>query len=317
MLVSARARCQRQVRPAATMSAVSSFVVPELLAQTAAREPEVAGWLTELPGVVADLAERWSLGIGEPFQPGGNCAWVAPATDAAGNDLVLKVAFTFGTGEERDEAAGLRIWDGNGSVRLHALHHGKSCSALLLERCLPGTQLAVTLPEPERDQIVAGLLRQLWAQPHGGYQFRALTQMCAQWADRFEREYAAAADPIDPGLARAGIALFRELPVSASSEVLLCTDLHAENILRARREPWLMIDPKPYFGDPAYDVLQHMLNCDRLETDPIGLARRMAELAGLDSDRVLQWLLARVVQESPDWPAMNQVARRLAPVVLD
>jgi streptomycin 6-kinase len=295
---------------------MAPFVVPELLARTAAREQAVASWLTELPGIVADQAARWSLRLGEPFQPGGQCAWVAPATDQSGTELVLKVAFIFGTGEERDEAAALRIWDGNGSVRLHAVHHGESCSALLLERCLPGTQLAMTLPEPERDQVVAGLLRRLWAQPHGDYQFRPLAQMCAEWADQFEREYETAAGRLDPGLARAGIALFRELPASATTEVLLCTDLHAENILSAQRAPWLMVDPKPYVGDPAYDVLQHMLNCDRLETDPIGLARRMAGLAGLDSDRVLQWLLARVVQESPGWPAVHPVARWLAPVVL-
>jgi streptomycin 6-kinase len=31
--------------------------------------------------------------------------------------------------------------------------------------------------------------------------------------------------------------------------------------------------PKPYVGHPAYDVLQHMLNCeDRLAADPVGLA---------------------------------------------
>jgi streptomycin 6-kinase len=295
---------------------MARFVVPELLAKTAAREPEGRDWLTGLPAIVADLAAHWSLRIGDPFQPGGQCAWVAPATDRSGTDLVLKVGFRFGNGEERDEGAALRIWDGNGSVRLHALHHGESYSALLLERCLPGTQLAVTLAEPEQDPVVAGLLRQLWAQPHGDFQFRTLAQMCAEWADEFEREYAAAAEPIDPGLARAGIALFRELPDSATSEVLLCTDLHADNILQAQRAPWLIIDPKPYVGDPAYDVLQHMLNCDRLETDPVGLARRMAQLAGLDSDRVVQWLLARVVQESPGWPAVNSVALRLARLVL-
>jgi streptomycin 6-kinase len=37
------------------------------------------------------------------------------------------------------------------------------------------------------------------------------------------------------GLARAGITLFRELPGTAANQVLLCTDLHAENILVARR----------------------------------------------------------------------------------
>jgi len=108
--------------------------------------------------------------------------------------------------------------------------------------------------------------------------------------------------------------LFRELAASADREVLLCTDLHGENILAARREPWLVIDPKPYVGDPAYDVLQHMLNCEvRLAADPAGLAARMAGLAGVDAARVRHWLFARSVQESVGSPLMHQVARRLAP----
>jgi streptomycin 6-kinase len=96
--------------------------------------------------------------------------------------------------------------------------------------------------------------------------------------------------------------------------VLLCTDLHGDNILAAQRAPWLVIDPKPYVGDPAYDVLQHMLNCeDRLAADPAAGAARMAGLAGLDAGRVRQWLFARSVQESAGWPLMREVARRLAP----
>ncbi len=107
--------------------------------------------------------------------------------------------------------------------------------------------------------------------------------------------------------------MFRELPTTADRQVLLCTDLHGDNILAARREPWLVIDPKPYVGDPAYDVLQHMLNCeDRLAADPAALAARMAGLAGVDAT-VRQWLFARGVQESPCSPLMRQVARRLAP----
>ena len=116
------------------------------------------------------------------------------------------------------------------------------------------------------------------------------------------------------GLARAGIALFGALPETADNRVLPCTDLHGGNILAAQRAPWLVIDPKPYLGDPAYDVLQHMLNCeDRLAADPAGLAKRMAGLAGIDPGRVRQWLFARSVQESIGSPLMRQVARRLAP----
>jgi streptomycin 6-kinase len=293
---------------------MGGFGVPELLARTARRDADVRGWISELPGIVASLAEQWSLQVGKPFQPGGQCAWVAPATGRDGSELVLKVGFRFSSGEERDEAAGLRVWDGRGTVRLHATHQGGSWSALLLERCLPGTWLARLVPGPEQDLVVARLLRRLWVQPAADVAFRPLSEMCAAWAGRFEEQYPGAAVRIDPGLARDGIAMFRALPGTADRQALLCTDLHAENILAARREPWLVIDPKPYVGDPAYDVLQHILNCDdRLAADPAGLATRMAHLAGLDVGRVRLWLFARSVQESLGSPLMCQVARSLAP----
>jgi streptomycin 6-kinase len=296
---------------------MSAFPVPRYLAETAGHESAVAGWMASLPNVVAEFADLWSLRVGEPFEPGGQCSWTAPATRADGADLVLKVAFRFGGGEERDEAAGLRCWDGNGVVRLHADCDSESEYVLLMERCVPGAPLGKVLPEPEQDVIVAGLLGRLWAHDHSGYPFRPLAQMCAAWAGEFEAAYAGLAtgkERLDPGLARAGIALFRELPASARSHVLLCTDLHPENILASQREPWLVIDPKPYIGDPAYDVLQHMLNCDgRLAADPAALADRMAGLAGVDRRRVRLWLFARAVQESIGSPLMRDVARRLAP----
>jgi hypothetical protein len=81
-----------------------------------------------------------------------------------------------------------------------------------------------------------------------------------------------------------------------------------------RWEPRLVIDPKPYVGDPVYDLLQHMLNCeDRLAAYPAALADRMASLAGVDAGRVRQLLFARSVQESVGSPFMRQVSRRLAP----
>lgn len=293
-----------------------AFTVPANLAETARRDAGVREWIAGLPALVADLAGRWSLQVGEPFQPGGQCSWTAPTTGPDGSGLVLKVGFRFPGDEERDEAAGLRLWNGNGTVRLHAALENEAGYGLLLERCVPGTPLGQAVPEPEQDQVVAALLRRLWAQPHAGSRFRPLAQMCAAWADEFEAEYNAAepACRIDAGIARAGIALWRALPETADAEVLLCTDLHGDNILAAQREPWLAIDPKPYVGDPAYDVLQHMLNCEeRLAADPAALAARMAGLAGVDASRVRQWLFARSVQESVGSRLMRQVATRLAP----
>jgi streptomycin 6-kinase len=283
--------------------------MPSRLVDAAGRRGYPA-WIERLPAIVAELQRRWSLDLGEPFQPGGTTAWVAPARTGAGDDVVLKVAWRHYEAEH--EADGLRAWNGNGAVRLDASETFDDTNALLLERCVPGTSLA-DRPEPEQDVVVAGLLKRLWLEPRPGHPFRSLQSMCDAWADEFEQKPAASRAGLDPGLARDGITLFRDLPATADRSALLCTDVHAENVLAAEREPWLVIDPKPYVGDPTYDALQHMLNCERLHRDPHDLTRRMAGLLDLDPDRLLLWLFARCVQESAGWPGLAAVARRIAP----
>jgi streptomycin 6-kinase len=268
-------------------------------------------WLATVPETVKKLEQRWSLDVGAPFQPGGQTAWVAPARTKTGGDVVVKVGWRHT--EAAHEAAGLRVWDGQGSVRLHATEESDDTIALLIERCVPGTALACR-PEPEQDLVIASLFSRLWRELAPGHEFRPLQQMCDAWADDFEQRSATRPGGLDPGLARDGVGLFRALPASAERNVLLCTDMHAENVLAAQREPWLMIDPKPYVGDPTYDPLQHLLNCDeRLHTDPGGFARRMADLLALDPERLLLWLFARCVVESVSWPALAPIARLVAP----
>lgn len=268
-------------------------------------------WLSTVPATVKQLEQRWSLHLGAPFQPGGETAWVAPARSASGGDVVLKVGWRHMEAEH--EADGLREWNGHGAVRLHAAQEFDDTIALLLERCVPGYTLA-TRPESERDHVIAGLLRRLWRQPTPGHRFRPLRVMCDAWVDAFQQNTSTASVPIDAGLAREAITLFRILPDTAERNVLLCTDLHAGNVLAAKREPWLVIDPKPYVGDPTYDALQHLLNCgERLRRDPRGLALHVANLLDLDGERLLLWLFARCVQESPHRPSLIDVARRIAP----
>jgi streptomycin 6-kinase len=96
--------------------------------------------------------------------------------------------------------------------------------------------------------------------------------------------------------------------------MLLATDLHAGNVLRAEREPWLVIDPKPFVGDPAYDATQHLLNCrGRLHADPLRLIGRVSRLLDLDERRLRLWTFARVAAEPRDvWsPADLALARAL------
>ena len=100
----------------------------------------------------------------------------------------------------------------------------------------------------------------------------------------------------DAGLVREGLCIFEELSNNAPSEVLLATDLHAGSVLQAQREPWLVIDPKPFVGDLTYDATQHLFNCDtRLRSDPERMIRHFADLLNVDHERVHLWLFACAV----------------------
>jgi streptomycin 6-kinase len=266
----------------------------------------------ELADTAAQLAADWELELGEPYPSGGQTAWVAPAANAAGDALVLKVGRRHWEAEH--EADGLRLWDGNGAVHCFKAQTLQHTTALLLERCEPGTQLKDTMPEAEQDVLVAGLLRRLWElDPPKDHVFESLTTMCGLWADELQAGLDHDHRGSDPGLARAGIELLRGLPNTADRNVLLSTDLHAGNILAAQRESWLAIDPKPFVGDPTYDPVQHMLNCqERLVGDPLAFARRMAGLLDLDAERLSMWLFARCAQESLADPSMRAPAAMLA-----
>lgn len=288
--------------------------IPSTLADAVEMDarPERRAWLAALPSLVEEIAAKWELELGKPYGPGGQCAWVAPARNRDGDELALKLGWRHREAEH--EADGLRFWDGDGAVRCFAATKTPDTSVLLLERCVPGASLKQR-PEPEQDVVIAGLARRLHAHELPAvHPFGTLAEMCGLWADSLEQELERAAGAVDTGLARVAIELFRELPQSSVQSVLLCTDLHAENVLSARREPWLVIDPKPFVGDPAFDAVQHMLNCEeRLARDPVGLAARMAALLGVDPERVRLWLLARCAQESLASAAMRELARRLVP----
>ena len=232
---------------------------------------------------------------------------MAPATRADGSPAVLKIGMPHMEGKH--ELHGLRFWGGDPTV--HLLEADDDLNAMLLERCEPGTVLR-ELAEPEQDVVIAGLLRRLWRTPSAPHPFRPLSTMTAHWS---EETLADGARWPDSGLVRQGLNLMRELPRTWSAEVLLATDLHAGNVLRAQRERWLVIDPKPFVGDPAYDATQHLLNCKaRLRSDPDGTIRRFADLLHVNHERVHLWVFARVATlPSDDWEDSIAFARALAP----
>jgi streptomycin 6-kinase len=120
----------------------------------------------------------------------------------------------------------------------------------------------------------------------------------------------------DAGLVQEGLRLMKELARPAPADVLLATDLHAGNVLRSEREPWLAIDPKPFVGDRSYDPVQHVINCEtRLHRNPAGLVERIAGLTEIDPCRLRLWVFARAAADPrDDWThtGWTDIARALS-----
>ncbi|MFN7923722.1 MAG: aminoglycoside phosphotransferase family protein [Bryobacteraceae bacterium] len=264
-----------------------------------------AAWLAKLPEALDALRRRWALEIGPPFES-GSCAWVAPVR-WKGTGAVLKIGMPHMEAEH--ELQGLLFWNGDPAV--HVFDYDPEWNAMLLEACEPGTPLR-SLPEEDQDRVIAELARRCWRRPAGPHPFRPLSAQLDWWA---EETRAQSASWLDAGVAREGLRLFEALSQPSPDDVLLATDLHAGNVLRAERRSWLMIDPKPFVGDPAYDATQHLRNCgERLRADPLGLIRRVADLFGIDEARTRLWLFARLAAEPREVWGEEAVAlaRRLA-----
>ena len=117
------------------------------------------------------------------------------------------------------------------------------------------------------------------------------------------RDYRAKTPLPDAGLVNEGLRVMKELARPAPTDVLLATDLHADNVLRAQREPWLAIDPKPFVGDRSYDPVQHLMNCEtHLHRNPAYLVERIASLTEVDPERLRLWTFARAAADPrEDW----------------
>jgi streptomycin 6-kinase len=279
--------------------------IPERLATNGSNTTDGTAWLARLPRAIRDLQQRWELTLGAPFAEEASCSWVAPCRRHDGTATVLKLGLPHM--EAKHELDGLLFWAGDPTVLV--FEADVELNAMLLEQCLPGTPLR-RLPEQEQDLVIAQLLRRLWRMPPPAHPFQPLSAMIAVW---IQESWEEADQWPDAGLAQEGLYLLAELANTAPWAVLLATDLHAGNVLRAQREPWLVIDPKPFYGDPAYDATQHLLNCpERLHVNPSGTIHRFADLLGVDPERVRLWTFARLAAEAGDDRQEAQgLARRL------
>jgi streptomycin 6-kinase len=259
-------------------------------------------WLDRLPSIIDEYAQRWHLRIDPPLALSYNL--VAPATRADGTPAIFKCGVVADNSTIRAEIAALKHWDGDGAVLV--LEDDAPNGVFLLERLIPGKEI-VEIDDEVSTHIAAGLMRRLWKPPPSNHTFPTL----ADWSRAFRelrRRHDGTTGPLPAALIDRGEALYMELVATQGAPILLHGDLHHFNILSARREPWLIIDPHGVVGEPAFEVGPWLRNT---VGDPNGphahlyllnqpnarevLDRRLndfSELLQIDRNRLRDWGIA-------------------------
>lgn len=276
--------------------------------------PDGAAWLGALPGLVAEVAARWSLTLGDPFTD-GFASLACPAQAAGWPPAVLKLQYPHP--ECRTEADALRTWGGAGAVQLFA--HDRERHALLVERCRPGTpltSLADAGPADAALDVLADLLPRSWVALPAQHPFDDLATVAAGWLDHLPAAWDAAGRPFDRRLVDAALGLGADLIATTGGDtdrVLANQDLHAGNVLAAEREPWLTIDPKPVAGERAFG-LAPVVRAFELGATAAEVHHRLDRLSAeldVDRERAAAWSVVQAVAWGVDAPpevAGRQVA---------
>jgi streptomycin 6-kinase len=271
--------------------------VPAQVARVWAETAEGRGLLADLPTVLAELSERFGVAeVGTPFG-GGWVGYVVPATLRDGRRAVLKVSLS--DEEHAHEADALERWAGDGAVQL--VDRVGEPNAMLLERCEPGTPL---LAHAERDAAIAiacSLLRRLERPLVDAHPFLPVPELARRYATSIPSDFARLGRAFDPALADEAAALCAVFARDTAPPYLVNRDFHLGNVLAARREPWLAIDPKPLAGERAFDTghLLRDLLPDPLDPPSAGrIVRRLADELELEPERVRGWALVRSVENA-------------------
>ncbi|RZB15240.1 hydroxyurea phosphotransferase [Streptomyces sp. F001] len=264
--------------------------MPDGLAAAQAKFNGEAGqdFIARLPELAAAFLDRWELGLdGRPMH--GVAALVLPVLRADGSPAVLKLQLL--DEESEGEPVALRVWDGDGVVRL--LDHDPDTGTMLLERLDPARMLAHVPDTREAVLVIARMLAHLTSVPAPDG-MRRLGDIARAMLEQTPRALERIPDPQARGLLADCAAAVREV-VDEPGDRLLHWDLHYENVLASDRAPWLAIDPKPLAGDPGFDLLPAIDN--RFDAaDIVWRFDAMTDVMGLDRARARAWTLGRVLQ---------------------
>lgn len=208
-------------------------------------------WLKDLPRLIAEIAQNWSLAVEKPF-PNLSYHFVAPCVYEDGAKAVLKIGFNEPDSIAFGEAKMLELLNGNAAVRL--LKFDKNNCALLLERLMPGEDLTGLCKINDERATLIGIevMKKIGRVSFENNDFPSLEK----WTKSFRQ---AENTEFSQRHFENGQKFFDDL-INSSEKRLLHGDLHHQNILSAEREPYLAIDPKGIIGDIGFEISTFLNN---------------------------------------------------------
>ncbi|WBO65490.1 aminoglycoside phosphotransferase family protein [Streptomyces camelliae] len=267
--------------------------IPAELAEAQATYNGAAGraFVAALPELTADFLNRWGLRLDGPAMNGVSALVLPVVLAADGTRAVLKLQLR--DEENEGEPVALRVWDGDGAVRL--LDHDPETGTLLLERLDTSRMLSSVADTHAAVQVIARLLARLtsFPAPPG---MRRLGDLAEAMLERTPWALERVPDPEARRMVADCAAAVREV-VAEPGDRLLHWDLHFENVLAADRADWLAIDPKPLAGDPGFELWPALVN--RFEAAEVAWRfDAMTDVLGLDRERARAWTLGRLLQNA-------------------
>ena len=203
-----------------------------------------------------------------------------------GEKAMLKVAV-----EAEEQLGGILMewWDGDGAARV--FRHDRP--ALLIERA-QGSRSLHEMAKTGRDDEATRILCETAARLHAARnkplpELLPLSQWFVELRETAEKY---------GGVILKSAAIARGLLADQREITALHGDLHHDNVLDFGKRGWLAIDPKRLIGERGFDFANIFCNPDfEVASAPGRLARQasiVAEAAGIERRRLLQWILAYV-----------------------
>lgn len=163
-----------------------------------------------------------------------------------------------------------------------------------MERCEPGDPLA-GIGADEALKVFVDLLPRLWI--NADKPFMSLDKESAVWAEQLPASWERAGRPFELELLNAAVEALHALRGTEGEQVLLHQDLHGDNVLRATRQPWLVIDPKPLVGEREFS-LAPIVRAYEFGHSNQAVVHRLDKLTAtlsLDRERTRLWALAQTL----------------------